>query len=96
MASAEWLSDIYSTVDDACACEGALPPGAIGRLSRLVDAARMIPADRTFIKRADDMLLVMHHLRSSLTRRASRADVAEIRMELRSMRDEWIRTAPIW
>ena len=89
MVEAQWLSDVYSTVDDACVGEGALPPGAIGRLARLVDSARTSSENRHYIERADDMLVTMHRLRTAITDQSLRA-------ELRTMRDDWIKTAPMW
>jgi len=88
MVEAQWLSDVYSTVDEACVGDGALPPGAIGRLARLADAVRTSPAEQHYIKRVDDMLVAMHRLRSAMSDKS-------IRAELRTMRDEWIKTAPM-
>lgn len=59
---AEWLSNVYATIDDVCACDRALPPGAIGRLCRLVDAARTTPTRQNYVKRAEDMLVMMHRM----------------------------------
>lgn len=97
MTEAQWLSDVYAAVDDVCATGRALPPGAIGKLARLVDTTRTNPTAQPYVQRADDMLVTMHRLRSALTSpyATGQADVADFRNRLATMRDDWIRSVTI-
>lgn len=95
MTETEWLSNIYSTVDDVCASDRALPPGAFNKLARLTDSARYNPASRDYVKRAEDMLIMMHRLRSALRDYAGQSGVRELKIKLGAMRDDWIRSLTI-
>ncbi|WP_176596316.1 MULTISPECIES: hypothetical protein [Sphingobium] len=87
----EWLSAVYAMVDEVCVQDGALPPGTIGALTRLIDSAHGERSTDNFLSRAQDMLLAIHRLRASLTHRDARA--AAIRAELRLMCNDWIKSA---
>ncbi|KKW91268.1 MULTISPECIES: hypothetical protein [Sphingobium] len=87
----EWLSAVYAMVDEVCIQDGALPPGTIGTLARLIDTADGDRSTDSFIPRAQAMLLTIHRLRASLTQTDCQA--AAIRGELRQMCNDWIRSA---
>ena len=86
----EWLSAVYVMVDEVCVQDGALPPGTIGALTRLIDTARGDRSADNFLPRAQDMLLTLHRLHASLTHRDPRT--ACIRAELRLMCNDWIKS----
>ncbi len=91
--NAEWLSAVYTMIDDVCARDGAPPPGAFGSLTRLVDGARSNARNDAFLLRADDMLVALHRLRLAIRQRSPATAPAAIREELRRMCKDWIGAA---
>lgn len=91
--NAEWLSAVYAMADEACVRDGALPPGLMGAMTRLIDEAQADRTDEAILARAHAMLVALHTLRAALRHDASNADPAAIRTHLRLLCREWIDAA---
>lgn len=87
----EWHSAIYVMVDDICVQNGAFPPGTMGALTRVIDTVLTTASLKEARPCAEDMLIAMHRLRSSLKQNSSAPGA--LRSELRHLCNQWMEMA---
>jgi hypothetical protein len=89
------LFEVYSTLDEACAQEGALPARAYAQLARFIDDMRFANPASEFLALAERILVMMHRMQIALRNTSDNSDALEWRSALKKMCDEWLGACPL-
>jgi hypothetical protein len=89
------LFEVYSTLDEACAQEGALPARAYAQVARFIDDMRFANPTSEFLALAERILVTMHRLQIALRNTSDNSDALEWRNGLKNMCDEWLGACPL-
>jgi hypothetical protein len=92
-----WRRAIFDTVDEAYFARGSMPPGAVPRMYRALDAMRADRVESEVVERAEAIAVTLHRLLAAI--QAMPGDdlaVMPIRRELRAMGVDWLKAMPIF
>ena len=95
VGDADWLSEVYSTLDDACSCARELPQSAFTQMACFIDDMRFSNPASDLLAVAQSTSIAMHRLQTAVATNAASSAVIHARTSLKKACDEWIRACPL-